>query len=1537
VLNSASGNSGDGISVNDSTDPANGNLIDRNIANSNSGNGIIVNGSGHTVTGNTASLNDGWGILASSGTIDGGGNEAAGNAEPAQCSGVVCTIGDAPGAPDTEIVDRPPDPSNSANALFTFIGTDDTTPLFDLGFECRLDSDDPLAWVECDNPQQYSGLSPGTHTFEVRAVDLQDRVDPTPASYTWTYDPLPSGVAPDTFIDIAPPLESPLLEGVFTFSSNEPDVTFQCSLDGEPFAECVFAYEFEFDETQVGEHTFAVRATDAEGNTDASPATYTWTVSGLTTTITAGPAFIPPEDPTEPASGGETTSTTATFEFEANVADATFLCSLDLGPFEPCVPPVTYDGLAVGEHILQVIATDPESEATQLEATAYEWTVISGEDTTPPQTAITAAPASGTGDTVFTFTGTDDQTQTAALTFECRLDSTDETAWFECVSPLNLLTEFPDLAPGEHTFEVRANDNAEPLDPNSTSEGNLDPTPASHTWTSVADATPPEVALLATPATPTIEPDVTFDFAGTDNATPVEQLVFECSVDGAPFEPCDPPASVQGLEPGEHTFAVRAVDLGGNASTPAEFTWMLVGEPITTISAGPADPSPVQAASFTFAADQDGSTFECAIDGGDFVPCTSPATYDGLTDGEHTFEVRATNSFDLVESEPAAYTWVVAAGADATAPETTLTATPATVILVGETAFEFTSNEVGATFECSLDSAPFESCDSPHEVSGLLDGEHTLEVRAVDAAGNVDATPATHTWTVDLPPVAEILTAPAAVTESTDATFEFATGEQVAGFECFLDGVTGPCTSPATYTDLAVGVHTFAVRALDDTASHPSVFEDHEWEILAPAPPTTSFVDGPLSVTVDTSATFTFTGTDNVTPEAELTFECSLDEAAFEPCTSPHEVTGLVTGVHTLAVRTVDGDGAPDPTPANYTWTVVAPDTTAPETTVASGPAATTTATTATLVFSADEGGATFECSLEGAPFEPCTSPVELTDLELGAHTFAVRATDPSGNTDATPAEHGWTIEPDTTAPDTSITAGPSGQSTAVDVSIDFTGTDDTTPAADLDFECSLDGGAFESCSPPEQLQGLALGAHTFAVRAVDAAGNVDASPAEGVWTTIDLTAPETTIDSGPDSPTEEATATFTFSADEAGVTFECSLDGAAFAVCTSPAEVGGLTPGDHTFRARARDAAGNADATPDVHLWTVVAPVPPDTSIVSGPPATTTGTVALFTFAADQPGVEYECSLDGAPFAGCETPHEIAGLAVGSHDLAVRAVDPAGKADPTPATYAWTVEAPVPPETSIVLAPPATTEDTAATFTFSSDQAAAEFECSLDGSEFAACEAPVELADLALGEHTFTVRAVDADGLADPTPATHTWAVEEAAPPPPQCNATTLTYSSVADAWIDQSSPTANKGDDSSLKVMSKSQANLRSLVRFNLPVEVPEGCVVESATLRLYAGSHRNGRTLQALRVASTWTENAVTWSNQPATTGVAATTPSGAGWRQWNVTAQLQAAFDAGANHGFLIRDATEGQDHEQQFHSREKAPDQPPQLVVTFGSP
>ncbi len=1266
LSNTASANNGDGISVDGVAPAGSGNLIEGNTASSNSGDGISVTGSGHTITGNVADLNDGWGIFVEAGNVDGGGNSATGNAEPTQCFGIACTSGPVPGAPDTSLVDVPPNPSNSRNALFTFIGTDDTTALIDLGFECRLDSTNDLDWVECDNPQEYFELTPGEHTFEVRAVDLQENVDPTPATYTWEYVPLPAGVAPDTFIDLAPPLETMLFEGIFTFSSDEPDVTFECALDAGAFEPCVFAYEFGFEETEVGEHTFQVRATDFEGNTDPTPATYTWTIVGVVTTVTDGPAFIPPEDPLEPAQGGETSETTATITFEANVADATFDCSIDLLPFAPCTSPVTYTDLAVGEHLFRVIAFDPETERTQLEPTEYGWTVILPTDVTTPDTTITVAPADGSSDTFFEFTGTDDQTQPLALEFECRLDSTLETDWFGCLSPFNLLGEFPEFAPGPHTFEVRAIDQGEP-DPN------IDPTPAVHTWTSVADATPPETTLLTTPPATTDQIDVEFIFDGSDNATPLELLVFECSVDGLPFEPCDSPESVQGLEPGSHTFEVRTVDLSLNPDpTPALFTWTLVNTPVgTDVTVETLMPSglpamvtfPVVTAfgdtTVTTAAPEtlpDGFEVANAL----FVDVSTTATYTGSVEiclgydpagfadpanvrmlhyvggiatdvtvsndpgGEVCGVVTSLSPFAVAETtEPI--------GPDTTPPETTIDSGPPADTTATTATFTFSSNEPGATFECALDAGSFGSCTSPHEVTELGSGAHTLQVQATDLAGNVDPTPATYSWTVDGPPTSEITLAPDEITELTTVTFEFEASDPGSTFECWLDGVITPCTSPVTYTDVAVGDHIFAVLATDPVGNIQLEWEDYEFTVLAPTAPTTSFETAgtPPGSTTSTSATFAFTGTDNATATEALSFQCSLDAAPFTDCTTPHEITGLSVDTHTFQVRAVDAIGLFDATPSTFTWVVTdepAPDVTPPETTITSAPAAITTSPDATFTFTSSESGSTFACSLDGEPFGECASPLVENGLELGAHTFSVQATDAAGNTDPTPATHAWTVEADVTAPDTSITSGPAGDNAALDVVFTFTGTDDTTAALDLEFECSLDGEPFGDCSSPHEIQGLALGAHTFEVRAVDAAGNVDVTPATRTWTTVDVTAPETSIDTGPEDPTEATTASFTFSSDDPAATFECALDGAAFAACTTPHELTGVVVGLHTFEVRAVDAGGTTDATPDVYEWTVVSPDAPDTTITAGPAAITTSTDATFLITSDQPGVTFEC-----------------------------------------------------------------------------------------------------------------------------------------------------------------------------------------------------------------------------------------------------------------------------------------------------------------------
>jgi hypothetical protein len=161
-------------------------------------------------------------------------------------------------------------------------------------------------------------------------------------------------------------------------------------------------------------------------------------------------------------------------------------------------------------------------------------------------------------------------------------------------------------------------------------------------------------------------------------------------------------------------------------------------------------------------------------------------------------------------------------------------------------------------------------------------------------------------------------------------------------------------------------------------------------------------------------------------------------------------------------------------------------------------------------------------------------------------------------------------------------------------------------------------------------------------------------------------------------------------------------------------------------------------------------------------------------------------------------------------------------------------------------------------------------------------------------------------------------------------------TVTASADAWLDQASPTTNKGAESVLKITSKSPSlNTRAILQFNLPA-IPSGCSVTGATLRMHNKSPVAGRTLSALANSAAWTENGVTWANQPGTTGSASTaaTPASAAWMQWDVTTQVQGMY-SGSNNGFSVRDQTEdGPGVEQQFESREAGVDLP-ELVVTFG--
>ena len=87
----------------------------------------------------------------------------------------------------------------------------------------------------------------------------------------------------------------------------------------------------------------------------------------------------------------------------------------------------------------------------------------------------------------------------------------------------------------------------------------------------------------------------------------------------------------------------------------------------------------------------------------------------------------------------------------------------------------------------------------------------------------------------------------------------------------------------------------------------------------------------------------------------------------------------------------------------------------------------------------------------------------------------------------------------------------------------------------------------------------------------------------------------------------------------------------------------------------------------------------PPDTSISGGPTGLTSSRSASFSFGANEANPNFECSLDGAPAAVCDTPLVLDGLGDGQHTLRVQARDSADNLDPTPAERTWAVDATAP------------------------------------------------------------------------------------------------------------------------------------------------------------------------------------------------------------------------------------------------------------------
>ncbi|WP_205696903.1 Ig-like domain-containing protein [Conexibacter sp. SYSU D00693] len=590
---------------------------------------------------------------------------------------------------------------------------------------------------------------------------------------------------------------------------------------------------------------------------------------------------------------------------------------------------------------------------------------------------------------------------------------------------------------------------------------------------------------------------------------------------------------------------VRAVVTADNAApaTGSEPSNLLL-PPDTTIDSGPTASSTTtdRTPDFTFSSTPGGATFTCRVDGGAWAACTSTHTTASLIDGTHTFEVRATRN-GHTDGTPASRTFDV----DATAPTTTIDSGPADPTNATGATFDLSTDDPQATYECSLDGAPFAACVDGETLSGLAEGPHTFQVRAVDPFTNTDATPASYTWTVDTTPPADpaVDVEPPAHTNAPDAHFEL-TVDNGATLWCKVDGgAWATCATPFDLPSIAVGTHTVQFRARDAAGNDSGVVQrtfevdrTTSVDLTAPAPGRIANAKPTVTLTGEPGATLVLK--DGATTIAGGVF-------ANDGKLSLPLVAALAEGAHTLVATSTDLAGNTATDQVTITVDTIAPDVVV----LGERPASPSNTGTSTFTWTGPEAGATYKCKLDGGAWGPCTSPFTLSGLGEGPHTFSVVAIDETGN-EGPRVDHTWTVDK-TPPPAPTPVERPEPRSPSTDAVIDVS----HEPGAVL--VCKVDDGPYQPCVLPLKLTGLKKGGHVVQVRQVDLAGNLGA-PAIVVWEAGHETPkPPATKPATKVTPAIASRATVE---DGRNVKVGCSLDQPVLQSCTVKAYVKGKLVG---------------------------------------------------------------------------------------------------------------------------------------------------------------------------------------------------------------------------------------------------------------------------------------------------------------------------------------------------------------------------------------
>lgn len=548
---------------------------------------------------------------------------------------------------------------------------------------------------------------------------------------------------------------------------------------------------------------------------------------------------------------------------------------------------------------------------------------------------------------------------------------------------------------------------------------------------------------------------------------------------------------------------------------------------------------------------------------------------------------------------------------DTVAPSAPAVVSPSTPYLSNTNVVTLNGScESGATVEIDGASSSSTVCTASNtfsfSLSSSVDGTYNFTLKQIDLATNESAV-SNFDWTRDtVAPLAPVILSPASNPYNSDESSFSLSGSCEAGSQVSLSGdqvESQSCASGSflfTLSKSVDGTYNYSLSA-SDLAGNVSSSVSFQWIRYTPqGTPPTPILSSPtpnphlsntnsiiIAGTCVSGNTVTLSGDvvagDVTNPAGSLTTSCVSNSFSFT-------VGKSVDGTYNIDVTQTNSDLATSPA-ATATWTR---DTVAPAQVVIAVPATNPYSSAGDLTISGScESDATVTLSGDDSQQVTCVSnSFSFTVVESidGVYSYDLSQTDVAGNVSAI-VTLDWTrssaVVPDPTI-DTPVASpylsndpslvisGVCNDGYTVTLS-GFTAGEVTSPAGSLTQVCSSN---FYSFSVTRSSEGSAI------IGAMQTYLGTDSNVVTKEWV-LDTTVPETTITTSPSGMNYlYGDVSISFESNEVGATFECSLNGGAYAACSSPHVISNPANGSYSFSVRAKDLV-NTDATPAVASWT--------------------------------------------------------------------------------------------------------------------------------------------------------------------------------------------------------------------------------------------------------------------------------------------------------------------------------------------------------------